>query len=52
MKARIRPHSVGPAGLNRDIHAEQPSTTKKHEAYVALRRSEMEEKKAAQEKKF
>lgn len=38
--------------MNRDIYAEQPSTTKKHEAYVALRRAQMEEKKTTQENKF
>ena len=43
--------SVQPA-LQRDTNAEQPATTKKHDAYVALRRQQMEEKKLAQETKF
>lgn len=38
--------------IRRDANAEQPSTTKKHEAYVALRRTQMEEKKTTQENKF
>ena len=36
----------------RDSNAEQPSTTKKHDAYVAMRRTQMEEKKQSQESKF
>ena len=43
--------SVNPC-MNRDINVEQPSTTKKHEAYVAMRRTQMEEKKSTQENKF
>ena len=50
MKPR-RPHSVKPP-INRDSGAEQPSTTKKHEAYVAKRRQQMEEKKKNQEENF
>ena len=46
MKPKRRPMSTKPP-LNRDINAEQPSTTAKHEAYVALRRAQMEEKKSA-----
>ena len=51
MKPRRRPTSVH-GGLNRDLNAEQPSTTKKHDAYVALRRTQMEEKKVTSENKF
>jgi len=36
----------------RDTNAEQPSTTKKHDAYVSMRRTQMEEKKTTQERKF
>ena len=36
----------------RDQNVEQPATTRKHEAYVALVRSKMEERKLEQEKKF
>lgn len=52
LKQKRRPQSVNPCGMNRDIYAEQPSTTKKHEAYVAMRRTQMEEKKSVQENKF
>lgn len=38
--------------MQRDSNAEQPATTKKHDAYVALRRTQMEEKKLTQENKF
>lgn len=38
--------------MQRDSNAEQPSTTKKHDAYVSLRRVQMEEKKLTQENKF
>lgn len=31
--------------IQRDSGEEQPATTKKHEAYVAKRRTDMEEKK-------
>ena len=48
LKQKRRPVSTKP----RDSNAEQPSTTKKHDAYVALRRTQMEEKKSSQEKKF
>mmetsp|Transcript_7931 Transcript_7931/g.11107 ORF Transcript_7931/g.11107 Transcript_7931/m.11107 type:complete len:151 (+) Transcript_7931:1264-1716(+) len=48
LKQKRRPASVRP----RDTNAEQPSTTKKHDAYVALRRNQMEEKKSTQEQKF
>lgn len=53
MKKKQRATSARPlGGMNRDIYAEQPSTTKKHEAYVAMRRTQMEEKKTTQEGKF
>ena len=51
MKQKRRPMSVH-GGLNRDLNVEQPSTTKKHDAYVAMRRTAMEEKKASSENKF
>ena len=38
--------------IKRDANAEQPATTKKHDTYVALRRTQMEEKKTIQENKF
>jgi hypothetical protein len=38
--------------VKRDSGAEQPATTKKHEAYVASRRAKMEEKKSGQESNF
>lgn len=50
LKQKRRPMSMKP--MNRDINEEQPSTTKKHEAYVAMRRAQMEEKKQTQENKF
>ena len=40
------------APIARDSGAEQPATTKKHEAYVAKRRTDMEEKKKKQEENF
>ena len=48
LKPKRRPISM----KNRDINQEVPSTTKKHEAYVALRRTQMEEKKNTSENKF
>ena len=48
LKPKRRPISM----KNRDINQEVPSTTKKHEAYVALRRPQMEEKKSTSENKF
>jgi len=50
LKQKKRPLSMKP--MNRDINEEQPATTKKHEAYVAMRRTQMEEKKLTQENKF
>ena len=38
--------------MERDTTVAQPATTKKHDAYVALRRTQMEEKKVTQENKF
>ena len=48
LKPKRRPISM----KNRDINQEVPSTTKKHEAYVAMRRTQMEEKKNTSENKF
>lgn len=50
LKPKRRPFSVKPA--NRDLDVEQPATTAKHDAYVNKRRTQMEEKKQTQEKKF
>ena len=50
LKAK-RAHSTKPP-IQRDSGEEQPATTKKHEAYVASRRTQMEEKKKQQESNF